>query len=96
MQEIKLSKKTAEGYVFPLNGVSMVFAKTDIGIVGCGLFEIPVFERFKCPAAKVRSLKGPITDIKGLLEASVIETNDAAKQLGIVEGISGKDALEKL
>ena len=96
MQEIKLAKNSAEGYVFPLNGVVMVFAKTDVGIIGCGLFDIPVFERFKCPAAKVRSLKGPITDIEGLLTASVIEMNGSAKKLGIVEGISGKEALEKL
>ena len=96
MEEIKLSKKTAQGSVIPLNGVTLVFAKTDAGFVGCGLFDIPVFERFNCPAAKVRSQKGPITDIEGLLSAPVIEVNDSAKKLGINEGISGKEALEKL
>jgi uncharacterized protein YunC (DUF1805 family) len=96
MQEIKLSKKTAKGFIIPLNGVTMVLAKTDVGVVGCGLLDIPVFERFKCPAAKVRSLKGPITDIESLLDATVIELNGSAKKLGIVEGMSGKKALEKL
>lgn len=96
MQDIKLSNKTAKGFIIPLNGVTLVLAKTDVGIVGCGLLDIPVFEKFKCPAAKVRSLKGPITDIESLLDATVIEMNNSAKILGINEGISGKEALEKL
>ena len=96
MQDIKLSKKTAKGDAIPLFGVTMVYAKTDKGFVGCGLFDVGAFDKFGCPAAKVRSSKGPITDIPGLLGAQVVELNSAAKAAGISEGMTGKDALEKL
>ena len=89
-----MTDKNYQEYVIPLNGVTMVFAKTEKGIVGCGLFDIPVFERFNCPAAKARNLKGPIADIEGLLSANIIELNDSAKKLGIKEGMTGKEALE--
>ncbi len=96
MQDIKLSNKTAQGDVVPLFGVTMVYAKTDKGFVGCGLYDVNVFDKFGCPAAKVRSPKGPITDMQGLLDSPVVEVNSCAKAVGVHEGITGRDALEKL
>ncbi len=93
---INIRNKNAEGYIIPLNGMTMVFAKTDKGFVGCGLFDIPVFERFASPAAKVKSSAGPITNIEGLLSANVIDLNESAKKLGIEQGMSGLEALEKM
>ncbi|MEK7375645.1 MAG: YunC family protein [Candidatus Margulisiibacteriota bacterium] len=97
MQEIKLAKKTAKGYVIPVGSWNLVFASTGKGMVSCGAIDVIVLDKFDYPAARVKSSTGgKIETIDDLLSGTIKDANAAAKKRGIVEGMSGKEALEKL
>lgn len=95
--KVKLSKKEADGYVIPLGNINLVNAVTDIGMVGCGAFDVAALNNFGYPAAKVGPAQGSsIATIKDLLLGIVKEVNPAAEKLGLKRGISGREALELL
>ena len=95
-EKIKLSNKTAEGYVVPFGPVNLVFARTDEGTVGCGIFDVETFQKFGFPAAKVKANKGLVENIEDLLLGEVVAMNPSAESLGISLGMSGKEALERM
>ncbi|MFC1904814.1 hypothetical protein ACFLXT_03510 [Chloroflexota bacterium] len=39
-QKVKLTNKQADGYIIPLGHVNIVFVVTDVGMVGCGAFDV--------------------------------------------------------
>ncbi len=57
-EKVQLAKKQADGYVIPLGQVNLVNVVTDIGMVGCGAFDVAALNNFGYPAAKVRPSKG--------------------------------------
>jgi len=94
---VQLSRKVAEGFVIPLGHVNLVGVKTDVGMVGCGAFDVAALDSFSYPAAKVRPSIGPsIVDIDDLLKGIVREANRSAVGRGIKTGMTGKQALELL
>ena len=95
--KIKLAKKEADGFVIPLGPANLVAIKTDVGMVGCGAFDIAALDSFSYPAAKVRPAIGPsIVDTDDLLKGIVKEANRSAMGRGIRTGMTGKQALELL
>ena len=95
--KVKLSKKEADGYIIPLGKLNLVNAVTDVGMVGCGAFDVVALNNFGYPAAKVRPAQGnSIATIVDLLQGIVREVNPAAEKMGLKVGISGRDALELL
>ncbi len=95
--EVRLSKKKADGFVIPLGPVNLVAVKTDIGMVGCGAFDVAALDSFSYPAAKVRPSLGPsIMDTEDILKGTVKEANRSAFGRGIRTGMTGKEALELL
>jgi uncharacterized protein YunC (DUF1805 family) len=95
--KVKLSRKLADGYVIPLGPVSLVSVVTDIGMVGCGAFDVAALNNFNYPAAKVRPAQGrSIATIEDLLQGIVKEVNPAAEELGLKVGLTGREALELL
>ena len=52
--EVRLSRKKADGFVIPLGPANLVAVKTDVGMVGCGAFDVAALDSFSYPAAKVR------------------------------------------
>lgn len=96
-QKISLGNRSADGYVIPVGSVNLVFVKTEIGMIGCGAFDVAALERFLVPAAKMKPVSGPsITTIEEILSAQVKEANAPATERGIRIGMSGKEALEHL
>lgn len=94
---VDLTKKQADGYVIPLGKVNLVNVATDIGMVGCGAFDVAALNNFGYPAAKVRPARGSsIATIDDLLEGVIKEANEAAAKLGIKVGMSGREALDLL
>jgi uncharacterized protein YunC (DUF1805 family) len=94
---VKLSRKTADGFVIPLGHVNLVAIKTDEGMVGCGAFDVAALDSFSYPAAKVRPALGPsIADTNDILTGIVREANRAALGRGIKTGMTGRQALELL
>lgn len=95
--EVQLSKKRADGFVIPLGPANLVAIKTDVGMVGCGAFDVAALDSFSYPAAKVRPSLGPsILDPDDILRGIVKEANRSAFGRGIRTGMTGKEALELL
>lgn len=95
--KVELTRKDADGYVIPLGTINLVNVVTDVGMVGCGAFDVTALNNFGYPAAKVRPSSGSsIATIDDLLAGIVKEVNPAAEKLGLKVGITGKEALELL
>ncbi len=95
--KVQLPRKEADGYVIPLGPVSLVNVVTDVGMVGCGAFDVAALNNFGYPAAKVRPAGGSsIATIEDLLQGIVKEVNPNAEKLGLKVGLTGREALELL
>jgi uncharacterized protein YunC (DUF1805 family) len=95
--KIQLTNKQADGYVIPLGKVNIVCVITDIGMVGCGAFDVMALDSFSYPAVRVKSSDGnPIATIDDLQRGIVKEVNTAAAKLGIKIGMTGREALDML
>jgi len=91
---IALSDKEANGYVIPLGPVNLVLITTDVGMVGCGAFDIMALDRFDYPAARGRSNRDtPIVTLEDLLEGVVRDANHQAEIRGIQVGMPIRVAL---
>lgn len=96
-EKVQLTSKQADGYVIPLGAINLVMVITDVGMVGCGAFDVDALDGFDYPAARVKSITGSgIASIDDLLGGEVKDANRAAKELGVQEGISGREALDRM
>jgi len=94
-EKVQLAKKQADGYVIPLGPVSLVSVVTDVGMVGCGAFDVEALNKFSYPAARVKPTRGDsIATIDDLLAGEVKDANAAALVFGVKPGMSGKEALD--
>ncbi len=95
--KLQLARKQADGYVIPLGPVNLVMVITDVGMVGCGAFDVVALNNFGYPAAKVKPAQGKFIDtIDDLMRGIVREVNPAAAERGLKLGITGKEALDLL
>jgi uncharacterized protein YunC (DUF1805 family) len=70
---------------------------TDRGIIGCGLYDIAVANRFAMAIAIARGTPGhPLCEPEDLLTARIVEVSEAAAQHGIRPGVTGAEALQLL
>jgi uncharacterized protein YunC (DUF1805 family) len=99
MEQVKVSltRKIADGYIIPLGPANLVAVMTDVGMVGCGAFDVAALDSFSYPAAKVRPSIGPaIVDTDDILNGIIREANRSAIGRGIRTGMTGREALELL
>ncbi len=95
--KVKLTTKEADGFVIPLGPANLVAVMTDQGLVGCGAIDVAALDSFSYPAAKVRPAIGPsINDTDDILTGIVKEANRSAIGRGIKNGMTGRQALERL
>ena len=95
--KVKLARKEADGYIIPLGAINLVNVVTDVGMVGCGAFDVAALNNFGYPAAKVKPSQGSsIATIEDLLQGIVKEVNPNAEKLGLKVGLTGREALELL
>ena len=95
--KVQLTTKEADGFVIPLGPANLVAVMTDKGMVGCGAIDIAALDSFSYPAAKVRPAIGPsIMDTDDILTGIVKEANRSALGRGIKNGMTGRQALERL
>ena len=89
---VEMAGKQALGYVIPLGPVNLVVVVTEVGMVGCGAFDVMALSSFRYPAARVRPSKGSsISSIEDLLNGIVKGANPAAEKLGGKIGMSGRE-----
>ena len=94
---VELGGKSARGFVYPLGPVSLVAVVTDVGMVGCGAFDVMALEKFGYPAARVRPSTGSsVASIPDLLAGIVKDANGPAQARGVKIGMTGREALERL
>ncbi len=43
---IQLTRKVADGYIIPLGPANLVAIMTDVGMVGCGAFDVAALDSF--------------------------------------------------
>lgn len=69
---VQLKDKQADGYVIPLGQINLVSVVTDVGMVGCGAFDVAALNNFGYPAAKVRPARGSsVATIDDLLQGII-------------------------
>jgi len=96
-EKVQLTNKEADGYVIPLGPVNLVGVMTDVGMVGCGAFDVAALDNFSYPAARVKATRGTsIATIDDLLVGEVKDANEAAGKLGVKVGMSGREALDRM
>ena len=89
--------RQANGYVIALGPVNLVNVVTDVGMVGCGAFDVAALNNFGYLAAKVRPAQGSsISTIEELQQGIVKKVNPSAEMLGLKVGLTGREALELL
>jgi len=66
---VQLTGKQADGYVIPLKKANIVCVITDVGMAGCGAFDVMVLDTYDYPAVKMKSsTTNPIATVDDLLE----------------------------
>jgi uncharacterized protein YunC (DUF1805 family) len=91
-KNIKIYDKDAVGVKVDLEGAPLLLIIAPKGYVMCGYLNIETAEKFGQAAAIVTGVKS-FDDILG---AKVVGLTTKAKELGIKEGMAGRDALKRM
>jgi uncharacterized protein YunC (DUF1805 family) len=96
-KKIELPNKEADSFVIPFGKFNMVAIVTDIGMIGCGMFDVFALDNFNYPAARAKSSSGGlIVTVEDLLIGIVKDVNETAQKRGIEPGMTGFQALDLL
>jgi len=86
--------KELDVYELPIGEVRLVYAKTKKGILACGALHVMPLQKFGIAAARVRPIaSASVRNLQDLLDGEVVEANEQAKSLGILEGMKGRTAI---
>lgn len=67
------------------------------GFIGCGIYDVHVAGEFGIVVAIAKGTPAkPLCEPEDLFQAKIVDASEPAKKLGIVPGITGLQALEKL
>lgn len=70
---------------------------TSVGIVGCGIYDVGVADEFGMAFALAKGSPGcPLVQPEDLLEARIVKISKKAREMGIVEGMTGRSAVESM
>lgn len=92
-RKIELDGRVAEGILIELpEAPPLVFVKGNKGVLFCGYLGMDAAEKFELAAVMVRGVK----TIDELLEKEISLWTKKATALGVVGGMTGKEALSRL
>ncbi|HNW27082.1 MAG TPA: DUF1805 domain-containing protein [Spirochaetota bacterium] len=87
----------ASGLAVGWDGGQIVIIAAKKGLVACGIVDMAVAEKFGFAVAIARGTpEKPLVTADDLLEASIAEVSAKGAEYGILKGMSGREALEKL
>jgi len=70
---------------------------TQAGIVGCGIYDLKTAAEFGQAIAIAKGTPAkPLVEPEDLLEAKIVGVTPQAEALGIIAGITGREAVEKM
>lgn len=91
-QSIQLSNGTVKGYLIDLGIAPLLVMCAKYGFVMCGYLNIAA-------ANKIGDIAGRVTGVKtfaDVLNASLVEVSEKAKERGLHEGMTARDFLNSL
>lgn len=80
------------GVKIDMGNANLLLIKADKGFIMCGYLDIETAERLNDAACIVKGVE----NFDDMLNAKIAKVTTKAKELGIKEGMSGKDALKIL
>lgn len=92
MAALILDGTTFESVHVPTEKTNILLVRAAGGFVGCGYFDVGVANRVGDAVAIVTGVK----TIDELLAAPIVRLSDKARELGVAEGMSGREALMRL
>ena len=91
-ETIILDGSQFDGYAIPSGNTFILVIKAKNGLLGCGYISLDTAERVGDAVAIVSGVK----NFDDMLNAQVKSVSSAAVKLGVVPGMSGRDALLKM
>ncbi len=92
VEQIKLRNGVALGIKIEMGSAPLLLIKAEKGFVMCGYLNVSVANALGDIAAKVTG----VSTFEEVLQAKIVEVSGKAKSIGIVEGMNGREALEKM
>ncbi len=92
IKEISLKNGVALGIKVELPNAPFLMIKGDKGFIMCGYLDIKAAEKLKDVAAKIKG----VSDFVDILDGEITDVTTEAEKLGILKGMKGREALEKL
>jgi uncharacterized protein YunC (DUF1805 family) len=92
MEKIMIEGHGFDGFQVSTEKANILMIKASNGFLGCGYFNVET-------ANKLQEKVGIVTGVKNfddMLKAKIIACSEAAKEVGICEGMSGLEALMKM
>lgn len=93
---ITLGDQTALGIVVDLPKTRLVTIRTDKGYIMCGALDVGVLNTRLAERQVVAGRAFGVRTIDDLLVAPLADVTDAARALGVTEGMTGRDALLRM
>jgi uncharacterized protein YunC (DUF1805 family) len=70
---------------------------TEAGLVGCGIYDMKTPAEFGQALAIARGTpQQPLVDPEDLLNAKIVDATPQARQLGVLIGMTGREAVERM
>lgn len=92
IQKIKIGNNIALGVNLELQNANLIVIRAKKGYIMCGYLSMETANRLEDVAAKVKDVK----NVDEVLKAKIVEVSEKAKEIGIKEGMTGKETLEKM
>ena len=94
---IETSAGRAVGCSYQWNGGQYCSLNTPVGVVGCGIFDLAIADKFGMAFAIARGTPElPLRQPEDLLGAKIVGVSQAAAEMGIAVGMSGRESLDRM
>lgn len=96
-KDMMINNKTVTGLEISWDNGQCVLIVADKGLMACGVVDLEVMEEFNFAVAISHGTpEKPLVTTEDLLNAKITGVTSEAQNLGIIKGMSGRKALEKL
>jgi uncharacterized protein YunC (DUF1805 family) len=97
MQSVLLDAGSATGLSVEWESGQFVVIVAEGGLIACGAIDVKVMDEFGATVAIAKGTPdSPLRTPDDLLNAKIVDSISKAKNIGIVPGMNGKEALEIL
>ncbi len=85
------------GASYAWNGGQYCAIHTASGVVGCGLYDVACADEFGMAVAIAKGTPAhPLREPEDLYDAKIVAASQAAQKLGVTQGMTGMQALERM